>query len=149
LSPGTKYIAKLTKWFTRQAAQAPNTVPLQSEASVQLFACRDSASAAAPSLAFSSQRFDDGSLQPKMVGAPVFPRIEKRDQTSRAREQRPNIGTLPQIATEATISEVILGRRTAMLPAYYVIYLMGRIRIVLVQQTVFATELCAFAYERS
>jgi hypothetical protein len=100
-------------------------------------------------VAFSSQRLNDGSLQAKMIGPPIFPRIEKRNQTSRARGQRPNIGTLPQIATEATISEVIPGRRAAVLPAHNMIYLVRRIRVILIQQTVFATELRALGYQSS
>jgi len=79
------------------------------------------------------ERFNHETAQGKMIAPSVTPRIEQYNHPARFRVPRSSVTSLPDVAPEARIGQVLALGESTMLPADDVVYLMGKVRVVVVQ----------------
>jgi hypothetical protein len=68
----------------------------------------------------------------------VSPRVEKPDKLARLPKDRPNVATFPAVTENTGISQVIRFHRTTVLYADNMVNFTSEVRIVFVNQTIFA-----------
>jgi len=93
------------------------------------------------------QRLDEGSTKLKMIFPTLMPRMEQRNELSAGNVERADITPLPCVAPKASEGKIAGLRLSTVLTADDVIYLVGRIGVVLVEKTVLTTIARALCYE--
>jgi len=91
-------------------------------------------------------RRDALSIEAEMIGPSITPRMKQKDSLTRMRIDRGDIASFVPITRNAGVCEVLQSRKSAMLAADYVVYLVREAGVVLMDQAVFAAIIRAHGY---
>lgn len=96
---------------------------------------------------FIRKRLDYGSVEKEMFVPTLSPGMEETHKLAGPGVDRTNIASLPCVASKAGVGKIPGIRQPTMFAAYYVVYLMRRIGVVLMKEAILAPVPGAFSDE--